>query len=1144
MRSRDLSLRSRWLPLAFMLGVLFAPILALPSEGTAARGAVVTHVSPYLAAEKAGLRRGDIVLGWSRPAASPANPSSAQGAIVSPFDLAHVETEQGPRGAVTLAVERDGRPETITLGQGRWGIDARPRWTAVSLALDEQARALQREGRAVDAAEGWRRLARRPEGPEGRVRAAWVLLEAAKGLIGVREWAEADRALEDALAQAEGASDVAAAQVLIAAADSHERRSAWARAEDCLRRAVARYEAQGNSTLAVAARWHRIGYEAYFRGDLDAAQQHYGRALAIRDREAPQSADLATTLRELGAVARERGDWSLAESYSTRALSLHEASIPETPEHVASLQALATVHFVRGDFARRDMEVAQEILARALAIAEATDKGGPQLAGVLNLLAGVAQARGDFAAAEEYLGRVLTIMEKRSPGSQDVGGLLGNLGILAYKRSDWPAAHDLFERARAIHERYAPASPLLATTLHHIGLAELKLGELDLALAHLERARDLLERQVPGGRLLAATWQALGEVSLAQGDAQTAEDRHRRALSLYQRLTPESLDVAGAFAALAALAQRRGEMAEARDLYRSALDLQGRLASGTALEASTLHELGMIESATGNAGPAAELLCRAIDSLEQQRARLGGTQEARAAFAAEHADFHHDCLAAQLALKASDEAFRVLERSRARELLDLLAERDLLATAAIPEALAIEARRIDREYDRVQARMTEVSVARQQEEARALVSRLRELRVSREQLRSEIRKSAPRFAELRYPQPLGRAETQRVLDEGTALLSYSVGRETTFLFVLTKTDYATFELPVGRDALDAAVSRFRRLLERGRLGPEADEATRAEGAGLFRLLIAPASSAIERSERLLLCPAGPLHSLPFAALLRAPGAGKGYLVEWKPLHVVVSATVYAEVLRSRVGAEVWPVRLAAFGDPVYPTSPLVLDGGAGDASVHSPVAREFRFAPLPASRLEIERVAAELAPSARRVYLGRQATEERVRSLGPDVRYVHFACHGYLDRRLPLDSALALSPPERLDEARDNGLLQAWEIFERMRIRADLVTLSACESGLGQEMGGEGLLGLTRAFQYAGARSILASLWRITDRSTAELMPRFYRHLKQGKTKDEALRAAQLEFIRGRGGHPGKGPRGRLRHPFYWAAFQLTGDWR
>jgi CHAT domain-containing protein len=147
---------------------------------------------------------------------------------------------------------------------------------------------------------------------------------------------------------------------------------------------------------------------------------------------------------------------------------------------------------------------------------------------------------------------------------------------------------------------------------------------------------------------------------------------------------------------------------------------------------------------------------------------------------------------------------------------------------------------------------------------------------------------------------------------------------------------------------------------------------------------------------------------------------------------------------------------------------------------------------------------------------------------------VHFASHGLVDSRFPLNSALALTIPEAPKDGEENGLLQAWEIFDKVRLNADLVVLSACETGLGKDMGGEGLVGLTRAFQYAGARTVVASLWSVADESTARLMKVFYGYLKAGGAKDEALRAAQITLL--------QDP--RTAHPFHWAAFQVIGDWK
>jgi CHAT domain-containing protein len=184
-------------------------------------------------------------------------------------------------------------------------------------------------------------------------------------------------------------------------------------------------------------------------------------------------------------------------------------------------------------------------------------------------------------------------------------------------------------------------------------------------------------------------------------------------------------------------------------------------------------------------------------------------------------------------------------------------------------------------------------------------------------------------------------------------------------------------------------------------------------------------------------------------------------------------------------------------------------------------------------RREVRSIAALFGDRAT-AFVGEDATETRARSIDRGARYVHFASHAVIDERLPLNSALVLSPPPAASDA-DNGLLQVWEIFDRVRLDAELVTLSACETALGGEFSGEGMVGLTRAFQYAGARTVVAALWSISDDSTAQLMTRFYTHLRAGQTKDRALRAAQLDMIRSAG---------RNAPPFHWAAFQAFGDWR
>jgi CHAT domain-containing protein len=469
----------------------------------------------------------------------------------------------------------------------------------------------------------------------------------------------------------------------------------------------------------------------------------------------------------------------------------------------------------------------------------------------------------------------------------------------------------------------------------------------------------------------------------------------------------------------------------------------------------------------------------------------------------------------------------------------MLAERDILS-GDLPADLVRERGQLNAEYDRVQARRSALDPATDSAALQQAAARLLELRAEREQLIQKIRKASARTAAVQYPQPLTLDAVRNTLDAGTVLLSYSVGAERTLLFVVgpgtsTTSFLQVFTVPITAADLRQEVARFRNTIERQLLDPHV-----AAGRRLYDLLIAPADKLIAPSERVLIAPDGPLHSLPFAALVRpddrrqaaTPSRTPAYFIAWKPLHVTVSATVYAELTRAprRTSAR---ETVVAFGDPVLPVSSSTAADEANDPGLPALLRRGDALEPLPSSRREVAQIAALYPGSA--AYLAGDATEERVKQVAGRARYLHFATHGLLDERFPLDSGLVLTrTPGAADQGVENGLLQAWEIFDHLRLNADLVVLSACETALGAEMGGEGLVGLSRAFQYAGARSVLASLWSVADESTADLMHRFYRHLKAGLSKDVALRRAQMELM----------STDAAAHPFHWAAFTLSGDWK
>ena len=494
--------------------------------------------------------------------------------------------------------------------------------------------------------------------------------------------------------------------------------------------------------------------------------------------------------------------------------------------------------------------------------------------------------------------------------------------------------------------------------------------------------------------------------------------------------------------------------------------------------------------------------------------------------------YYHECLAARVQAGQAAEAFHILEKGRARAFLEQLAARDL-DLSAVPEEVADRRRALAAEYDQTQARLARLTPERGQAEGERLRGRLQEIYAEQQELAAKARAVAPGPAAGRAPEPLGLAAARRALDPGTVLLAYSVGDEKTVLFVVSppgrrRHGLAAIPIPMGEKALRAAVSAFRTLLQSE--GSDR-QALAAQGRQLYDLLLRPAERRIAGATRLLISPDGPLDTLPFAAVVH----DRTFLAEWKPVHFVLSTTVYQKIRQARRPSRPpAPGELVAFGAPSYPQLEASRAATPGtNPEVSTAVRRGLSLAPLPASRQEVLGIAALFPRS--HILLGAEATEGQAKALAPRARFLHFACHGLLDERFPLNSALALSLPEHPAPGEDNGLLQAWEIYESLRLDADLVTLSACDSGLGKELGGEGVMGLARAFHYAGARSVLASLWSVADDSTAELMRRFYGYLKQGKGKDEAIRAAQVDLIHG--------PE-TTSHPYYWAAFQLSGDWR
>jgi CHAT domain-containing protein len=629
--------------------------------------------------------------------------------------------------------------------------------------------------------------------------------------------------------------------------------------------------------------------------------------------------------------------------------------------------------------------------------------------------------------------------------------------------------------------------------------------------------------------LMAGVDRALGELYTAQGRIAEAIDVNEKALAITLHVTPGGLAEADIAQHLGELLRSKGDWATAERYYRESLQINERLLPDTADVAENLHGLGLVARHGGKEDEALNLLTRAVDALEAQSARLGGSELVNAGFRASYSQYYRDLAEMLITLNQANEAFTVTERYRARTFLDQLAQRKLTLSGAPPE-LTAQLHANAEQYESVQNNIRRLSQTQHQAQLDQLKAQLVDLSATRADAIARIRRQSPRFAALRLPSTLSAAQAQASLDPGTELISFLVEPQMIYVFVLgppgSESSVATFSIPIGESGLRAKVQAFRLAIQGS--GKENRRLLRQEAKELYDLLLRPAEASLGRSERILILPDGPLYELPFPALLR----DDHYLAEWKPVSTTLSATLFAQLKQQRRLPDTYRVSLAAFGDAVYQSSQTANTGQPSSGGQQRSAAGE-ELTPLRFSKPEAEQIA-QLFPGRSQLYERQSATEENAKKLGSDVRFIHFAVHGLLDEEHPLDSALAFTTPSRSHAGGDNGYLQAWELYQDAHWDADMVVLSACQSALGKESAGEGLIGLTRAVHYAGARSVLSSLWNIDDEKTEEFMTTLYAGLRDGLPKDEAVRAAQLKMIHSRGGEA----------PYYWAAFTLQGDWK
>ncbi|MBN2371961.1 MAG: CHAT domain-containing protein [Vicinamibacteria bacterium] len=914
-------------------------------------------------------------------------------------------------------------------------------------------------------------------------------------------------------------------------------------------------------------------------GENAEARPLYERALAIREKAlGPEHPEVAKVLDNLGFLEWEIGEHAAARRRFERALAINEKALgPDDPQTARSLDNLGGITRWMGDFVE-----ARALHERALAVAEkSSGSDHPDVAVTLNNLANVLFDTGDYSAALRLFERSVAIREKAlGPEHPKLAVALTNLGLILEAMGDGAAARARFERALAIREKaLGPDHPYVADTLSCLGPLLLK-NESDVALGrrHLERALAIRESAL--GREHADVAQSLSDLAAAVAidEPRAAERLFQQSVAVFEStLGGDHPKVAATLVALARLADRTDYVTDAALLLERALSIFERAFGPVSpFVAETRAALAVNLAARGDDASAVQAALDAEEvAREHARATVRTLGERQATLYAAARASGLDLAVALLVEHPQATAERrrdvmdALVRSRALVLDEMAARQRAAVITGDPE---IE--RLARDVSRARERLARFIVRGMDESPIDLYRKMAE-DASREKRHAEealaVRSLA--FRDQQTQADAGLAEVEQALPAGAALVAfvrYDRTRSSTPPAGKSGNEgasYAAFALKAGHDpelvslgtaaTIEGAVARWRRDLlwetQAPGLAPRRSLGRYIEAAAALRRLIwDPVASLLGGTDTIFIVPDGALHLVNFAALPLDDGR---YLIEAGPLlHMLSAERDLAAVSQDSTGDG-----LLLMGAPEF-TSGRMRASAHGFRGTTATCAdfHEMRFPPLPSAMLELESIealwrrnaGAESDASALLVFRGPNADEAAFKDEAPGRRLIHLATHGFVlgkecdatEGNPLLRSGLALAGANRRGAASpdvEDGLLTAEEIAALDLSGVEWVVLSACESGLGEITEGEGVFGLRRAFQVAGARAVIMSLWPVEDASARTWMECLYRRrLEDGLGTAEAVRRASLDVLRLR--RDG----GQSEHPLYWAGFLAVGDWR
>ncbi len=913
--------------------------------------------------------------------------------------------------------------------------------------------------------------------------------------------------------------------------------------------------------LVSAERAMEGGQDLFVQGTADslkAAIEKFDQALEYYQ-SSPDRYRYGLLLSSIGFAYAQMGSFQKALEYNEKALPLFQ-SVDDQRMEASTLNNIGGAYDVLGDLPK-SLDFYGQALTKLRGVGDP-----PTEASTLNNIGKIYGDLSDWQKALEYYGRALPILHELGDVDGEANTLM-NIGTNYFDLGEPDKALGYLDRSLKLRETTGNKDGQ-AGVLERMGSVYAALGQSNHAVSTYEQAL-VLRRVLNNGWRTGMTLRRAAIAYSSQGDQQKALSYLQESLELLK--TAEDRREQGiTLEAFGQVYGRLNQPQEAFDYYRQALallegvsDLDDEVKTHEGMARAQM-DLGNLSVAQGNAEQAVRL-------AEDVRAQAGGEQARASYFATQQGAYE---LYIDLLMRLNREnpgagydarALEASERARARSLLEMLAESHVDFREGVDPDLLKRAHDLAASIDAKANRLMGLEGPATKDQAAELQKQVDEEETQYQQLEVEIRQKSPRYAALTQTQPLSLPQMQATLDRDTSLLEYAMGSERSYLWLVTASSLKSYELPK-RTEIESVVRKLyeqvtaRSTYQRGEL--PADRAARIEQADkdlpkaareLSAMLLAPAAVQLE-SKRLVIVADGALQHVPFAML---PVPGEGQTVPLVVAHQIVglpSASTIAVLRQELENRKPAPKLLAVFADPVFaaddPRVKLKTKAAAKPAALVTAensrilehlsedgsaiTAARMMIPRLPYTRQEAEHIL-QVAPKGDNFEaLDFQAS--LTSATNPELaqyRYLHFATHGYLDSEHPQLSAIVLSLVDQQGKPVP-GFLRASDIYN-LKLPADLIVLSACQTGLGKEIRGEGIVGLTRGFMYAGAARVDVSLWSVNDKATEQLMAIFYEKLlKEEMSPAASLQAAQVEMWKSK----------QWSNPFYWAAFVQQGEWK